>query len=212
MPLLVETIRADDGQFDDLSPHVDRIERSRSALFGEVAPLNLPDELSRVSESIGAGRWKVRVLYDLEIRSIEAEVYRPKPYASAALVDGGAVNYQYKTAERPELDALTRQAVSMGGDTALIIKAGRITDFSYANAAFFDGKFWWTPREPLLRGTRRDRLLAEGRILETDITPEDLKGYIIVSPINAMLELGEVLMETTSIIHQTEGINELEQP
>lgn len=210
MPLLVETIRADDGRFDDLSPHVRRMERSRSALFGEVAPLNLQGALSSVSDSIAAGRWKVRVLYDTELRGIETEIYVPKPYGSAALVDGGNVNYDYKTAERPELDALTRRAEASGADTALIIKAGRITDFSYANAAFFDGSSWWTPRIPLLLGTRRDRLLAAGRILETEINPADLNRYTIVSPINAMLDLGEVIMETTSIIRLTDRPDEQE--
>lgn len=210
MPLLVEAIRADDGRFDDLSPHVERMERSRSALFGDLAPLNLQAALGSVSDSIGAGCWKVRVLYDRELRGIETALYVPKPYRSAALVDGGTVDYSYKTAERPELDILTRRAETSGADTALIIKAGRITDFSYANAAFFDGSSWWTPREPLLSGTRRERLLAVGRILETDITPDDLERFIFVSPINAMLDLGEIMMETTSIIDLTEEISELE--
>lgn len=211
MPLLVETIRADDGRYDDLSPHENRMERSRSALYGKLAPLKLEAALQTFSDSIGEGRWKVRVLYDMEIRSIEAAVYVPKSYTSAALVDGGDVNYILKTVERPELDILTRRAESLGGDTALIIKAGKITDFSYANAVFFDGSSWWTPRRPLLLGTRRERLLAAGRILQADISPEDLDRFTHACPINAMLELGELMMETASIIRLTDRTGELEQ-
>lgn len=199
MPLLVETIRADDGRFDSLEPHILRMARCRRALFGEEAPLNLEGALKGASSATGAGRWKVRVLYDTEIRRVEASLYNPKQYRSAALVEGGAVSYSCKTVERPELDALTRRAESLGTDTALIVRNGQITDFSYANAAFFDGEFWWTPSEPLLQGTRRARLLAGEKIREARITPADLDCYIYVSPINAMLELGEVIMNTAFI-------------
>jgi 4-amino-4-deoxychorismate lyase len=199
MPLLVETIRADDGLFEDPGPHLERMARSRSALFGAEAPLNLRGALEQVSTSIGEGRWKLRVLYDTEIRRVEAALYVPKPYCSAALVDGGSIKYPHKTADRPELDKLTRRAVSAGAETALIVSGGRITDFSYANAAFFDGRLWWTPAQPLLPGTRRARLLTSGKILEANITPGNLDRYVSVSPINAMLDLGEVLMDIGSI-------------
>ena len=200
MPLLVETIRADDGRFDDLTPHIERMARSRRALFGIEAPLHLEGALERASAFIGEGRWKVRVLYDTEIRSVEAVPYKPKPCRSAALVDGGSVSYAHKTVDRPELDELTRRARAAGADTALIVSDGRITDFSYANAAFFDGRSWWTPDEPLLLGTRRARLLAAGILSTVALVPSDLDRFVSVSPINAMLELGEVTMDIGKII------------
>ena len=101
MPLLVEAIRADDGLFEDLGPHLERMARSRSALFGEEAPLNLKGALEKISSTIGEGRWKLRILYDTEIRRVEAAPYTPKPYRSAALVDGGSLKYEHKTADRP---------------------------------------------------------------------------------------------------------------
>jgi len=201
MPLLVETLRADDGGFDDLTPHIDRMIRSRRALFGLTNSLEsaLEEALEAASVSIGEGRWKIRVLYNSEIRHVEAAAYRPKPIRSAALVDGRGIFYTHKTADRQELDGLTRRAEEAGVDTALIVSNGQITDFPYANAAFFDGRLWWTPEEPLLMGTRRFRLLEAGLLHTRRISPGDLPEYISLCPINAMLELGEIMVDIGSI-------------
>jgi hypothetical protein len=128
--------------------------RSRRALFGIEAPIGLKGALERASAFIGEGRWKVRVLYDTEIRSVEAVPYKPKPCRSAALVDGGSVSYAHKTVDRPELDELTRRA----------------------------------------------RLLAAGILSTVALVPSDLDRFVSVSPINAMLELGEVTMDIGKII------------
>jgi 4-amino-4-deoxychorismate lyase len=197
MPLLVETIRADDGRFENLKYHHERMWQSRRTLFGLENSLesSLLELLDRSAGKIGSGRWKVRVLYDSEIRSLEAGAYQPKPLASAALVDGRGITYTFKTADRSELDEINQRAVEAGADTALIVSKGFITDFPYANAAFYDGRYWWTPEEPLLAGTRRARLLADGLIRPCRISPENLKKYISVSPVNAMLELGEIMVD-----------------
>ena len=157
MPLLVETIRADDGRFDDLTPHIERMARSRRALFGIEAPVGLEGALERASNSIGEGRWKVRVLYDTEIRSVEAAPYQPKPYGSAALVDGGSISYPYKTDDRPELDELTRRA------------------------------------------------RAAGILYTAALVPSDLDRFVLLSPINAMLELGEVTLDVRNILRTSYG-------
>jgi len=201
MPLLVETLRADDGRFSSLYPHLERMSRSRRALFGLAGSLEsaLEEALDAAAGSIGEGRWKIRVLYDSEIRRVEAAAYQPKPISSAALVDGRGISYAHKTADRRELDGLTRRAEEAGADTALIVSGGQITDFPYANTAFFDGRLWWTPEEPLLRGTRRSRLLEAGLLHTSRITPGDLSKYISLCPINAMLELGEIMVDIGSI-------------
>jgi len=203
MPLLVETIRSDNGRFNDLSPHIERMTRSRKVLFG-IESEDRPDDtlehaLIEASGLIGEGRWKLRVLYDREIRDVEAASYSPKQIKSAALVDGRGISYACKFVDRSELEDLDRRSRAVGADTAIIVLSGRITDFSYANAAFYDGESWWTPAEPLLRGTRRSRLIEAGLIKTTVLTPADLDRFISVSPINAMLELGEIMVDIGSI-------------
>lgn len=199
MPLLVESLKAENGLFDDLTPHIRRMKRSCNELFGIESP-DLEETLEDCAGDIGTGIWKIRVLYDQKIRDVQAAVYQPRRYLSAALIDGGDVEYRNKMAGRPVLDTLTARAVESGCDAALIVKNGLITDFSYANAAFYDGRNWWTPDRPLLEGTRRYRLLEAGVLRTASIRPADLASFISVSPINAMLDLGQVSLETENIV------------
>ena len=203
MSLLIETIRADDGRFEELSPHCERMNRTGRVLFGtdkRIRPgAGLEAALQKATGSIGEGRWKIRVLYDSIIRRVDVAAYYPRMIGSAALVDGRGIEYSFKYADRSGLRDLERRAELSGADSALIVSEGRITDFTYANAAFFDGRFWWTPVEPLLYGTRRSRLLESGVIMTEQITCDDLSNYVSVSPVNAMLELGEIMIDIKSI-------------
>ena len=58
-------------------------------------------------------------------------------------------------------------------DDVIIVRNGLITDSSYANLIFFDGREWITPKVPLLEGTCRARLLASGKIKTGNI------GYLL---------------------------------
>ena len=204
MPLLIESLRAEDGRFEPLWPHEERMNRSRRELFGIREPFVLAERMEEHRDKFGPGLWKVRILYEKEIRAVEATPYTPRFYGSAALVDGSGVKYAYKAAERSALDALTEKAVRLGADTALIVADGFLTDFSYANAVFFDGDEWFTPARPLLMGTRRARLLSEGRIKEAALRPAELGGFIACGPINAMLDLEAVVMDIGSIVNQSD--------
>ncbi len=76
-------------------------------------------------------------------------------------------------------------------DDILIVKNGIITDTSFSNIAFFDGKQWKTPKSPLLKGTCRERLLCEQKIFEKDINLNDLSNYKCYKLINAMRDLSD---------------------
>lgn len=69
----------------------------------------------------------------------------------------------------------------------LIVRRGLLTDTSIANIALFDGKDWFTPKLPLLRGTCRTALIDNGIIKEKDIRPEELSSYSFVRLFNAMI-------------------------
>lgn len=68
-----------------------------------------------------------------------------------------------------------------------------ITDTSYSNVAFFDGRKYVTPDTFLLNGTRRQYLLGAGVLTERRITPSDLGGFERVVLINAMLGIEDDL-------------------
>ena len=84
-------------------------------------------------------------------------------------------------------------------DEVIIVKDGYITDTSYTNLCFFDGTTWFTPDTPLLPGTMRQRLLDQGIIKEKSIPLSDLNKYQSISLINAMMDLGELVIPVSKI-------------
>ena len=78
-----------------------------------------------------------------------------------------------------------------GTDEIIFVDKGLIKDASYANLALFDGVNWFTPKIPLLLGTRRAALLEDGIINEKEISLADLHKYKQVKFINAMMSWEE---------------------
>ena len=129
--------------------------------------------------------------------------YIRKNIETLAIVESNTVDYTWKSTNRDELTLLRAQATSYA-DEVIIIKNGYVTDTSYTNICFFDGKEWFTPDTPLLRGTMRKFLLDKGVIRETKIQKTDIRHFQKVSLINAMMELGEIIIPTENI----KGIDE----
>ena len=76
-------------------------------------------------------------------------------------------------------------------DDVLIIKNGLVTDASYSNILFFDGKQIVTPSTPLLEGTCRARLLATNRIVEKSISVDELQNFESFQLVNALNDFDE---------------------
>jgi 4-amino-4-deoxychorismate lyase len=97
-------------------------------------------------------------------------------------------------------DTLNRLVERKGqADEILIIKNGLITDTSIANVAFLDkDDHWITPATPLLKGTTRERLLSENRIVEAEIKLADLPKFTQMAMLNAMV--GFYLIEDFKLI------------
>ena len=199
MPLLVESICAEDGRFHALELHKERMKRSCRELWGREAP-GLTEALEKM-EPTGPGIWKVRVLYRHDVEGIESAPYTPAPFKSAALIDGAGISYRHKTVDKTRLNEAASRAHSLGADAALLVKNGLICDFTYANAVFHDGLHWYTPAQPLLQGTRRQGLLNAGLIRTADIKPADLGDFKTFGPINALLDLGQLFLNMEYMIN-----------
>ena len=72
-------------------------------------------------------------------------------------------------------------------DDIIIEKKGFITDTSIANLAFYDGEQWFTPKNPLLEGTMRAKLLDEGFLQTREIKRSEISHYTKVALMNAMI-------------------------
>lgn len=193
MKKFIETIRFEDGKFQLLSYHQARINQTFVSFFTKQPSLYLKDVLPAFSDS---GKHKFRIEYDATSYFIERTTYRPKQITSMRAVAVN-INYNFKFANR---SALLNPLKESKTDEIIIIKNGLITDSSCSNLAFFDGAVWWTPKQPLLAGVRRAKLLAEGKIRTTTIQVTDLRKYEKISLINAMLDLGELIILREQIL------------
>jgi len=179
MCLLIESIRLKNNKLINIPLHNERMDRSRRELFGCDDTINLLDIIHLEKEY--QGLHKVRVTYDKIIHKIEIDPYQRRKVIKLKIVTDNNIDYTYKYADKT---MLTKHLTEEGYDV-LISKNGKITDTSFSNVALFDGKFWYTPAHPLLKGTMRSFLINNGKIIENVILTTDLKKFSKIRLINA---------------------------
>ena len=192
----VETICVKDGVARNLRYHVERMNRTIREFFPDMAMVTEADLLGDIP--LVDGLQKARVVYDE--RGIVERSFAPytmRNIQRIAVVEDDSISYAWKSTDRSMLIKQREKAPAY--DEVIIVKEGCITDTSYTNLCFFDGKEWFTPDTPLLPGTMRQALLDQGRIKEKRIRIEDLPQYQSVSLINAMMTLGDMVMEMKRI-------------
>jgi len=193
----IETLCVRYGQVQHIEYHQARVDRSRQEVLKTNRPLAL-DQLLIIPKEWKTTAWiKCRIVYSTDIEEITFSEYIPRAVHSLQLVTHNTIQYNYKFADRHLINHLFAQR--QGCDDILMVKNGLITDTSYSNVAFYDGQQWFTPKQPLLPGTSRARLLHQGRLQEAKITVSDLHQFESCSLVNAMLPLGECLIEIGNI-------------
>ena len=196
---LFETIRIENGQPLHLRWHEERMRKPglmiRDPRAGNLEPgigLRLLDSglwlksIIKVPENMQTGIVKCNVIYGQEILEISFRPNIKRPVRSLKLVYTESFDYHLKYSDRTGLEELfARRGLC---DDIIIVNGGLITDSSISNLVFYDGSMWYTPAHPLLEGTCRARLIAQGKIIPLDIRPEDLHHYRGCKLINAMRE------------------------
>jgi 4-amino-4-deoxychorismate lyase len=195
--LFLETIHIRDGRPLNIQAHQERFDATRRQFFAGVAAIDLETWLQAVVAGT-TGRNRCSLVYERDIQKTEVVPYVPRIIRSLTLVEGGDIDYSFKYSDRTRL--ITLLELRGAADEIIIVKDGGITDTSYSNLVFLKDGTWYTPATPLLKGTRRQLLLDEGRIREEIIMAKDLAEYSEVGLINAMLDLGEIRIETKYII------------
>ncbi|MGC9151477.1 MAG: aminotransferase class IV [Microbacter sp.] len=181
----IETIRVENKAFLHLELHEERLNRTRRAFFGNVPFINLK-ELIQLPESLNQSIYKCRIVYGSSIELVTFEPYMIKKIDSLQLIMDDAIDYSFKYEDRSRLNQHLKHTTA---DDIIVVKNGFITDTSFSNITFFDGRKWLTPTTYLLNGTQRSRLLQQNAMIEAEIRPSDLKHFKFVKLINAMLDL-----------------------
>jgi 4-amino-4-deoxychorismate lyase len=184
----IETIKLMNGVLENLSWHQIRFERTRRETLGLRKHPAL-EQVITIPGGLERGLYKCRVVYGKTIERIEFEPHEKRVVNSLKLVVSETISYGYKFASRSDLDTLYQMRGDC--DDILIVKNGCLTDSYYANVVLWDGARWTTPDTPLLPGTMRASLLANGLITEKHILAEHLDQYEKARLINAMNHLRE---------------------
>ncbi|CAA6810249.1 MAG: Aminodeoxychorismate lyase (EC [uncultured Sulfurovum sp.] len=178
--LLFETIKIDEGKIFNLSYHQERMDESRKKLFLTQNTIHLKDHIHPPKK----GLYKCRIVYAENIYSIEYIPYKKKQVHSLKIVSS-PIKYEHKYVDRKTINNLL--SVCNDADDILIEHNGYICDTSIANIAFFDGKRWYTPEKPLLKGTMRAKLIDEGLLKTKKIKSSEIGNYTQVALMNAMI-------------------------
>ncbi len=180
---LIETIQIFDGQPQHLPYHQHRFEASYFKVYKTLTNIKL-DEVIQVPETYRQGLVKLRFLYNQTDCFCQYDLYTPKDINNIKLIYNDDIQYDIKWVNRTQLNLLKQQKGT--ADDILIVKNQRVTDTSFTNIIFYDGKRWFTPKYPLLHGTTRARLLNKKIIEAKDIFVDDLKHFTHYKLINAM--------------------------
>ena len=179
---LLETIKVENGQFNNIGYHNKRMNEARSAIFGEQKKLRLEKEI-RLPPQVTTGLYRCRVIYRKTIENVEFLTVCPRLFNSLKIVRDPQISYPFKFEDRSSLDRLSCQKGS--ADEIIIIKNHLVTDCSIGNMVFYDGTTWFTPDSPLLKGTQRQFLLDHQLIRERKISEKDIFSYKKAGLINA---------------------------
>jgi 4-amino-4-deoxychorismate lyase len=187
MCLLFETIKVQNRKFHNIEMHSRRAANSRRILFGIEDQFDLREVVS-LPDDLDDGLYKCRIVYAQTVQKVEFLHYIPKRIRTLRLVLDDTIQYDHKYLDRSCFEKLL---LSAQADDILIVRHGFVTDTSFANVAFYDGKNWVTPAHPLFRGSRRQILLENGKIHEAEVGQKDLQQFAHAALINAMLDLGD---------------------
>lgn len=194
----IETIRIDNGEIRNLPYHNKRLNETRSHFWPGSPQLQLEDYIKPVWD---AGIFKARVVYgETDIEDVSYSAYSIRRVQSLAIIQSDIIDYTYKSTDREALNYLFAQRGAC--DDILIVKQGLLTDTSITNIALYDGNYWHTPKQPLLRGTKRAQLLEESILQENEIRLEDLSAFSTIRLFNAMIDWGELELPI-NVLHST---------
>lgn len=180
--MFIETIRIENGKIKNLILHNNRIIKTQSYFYKKFNPINLK-EIIKIPKLLLNNILKCKITYDHKLINIEYSKYIIRKINSLAIINNNLVSYDYKFYNRNHLIKLIQKK----HDNILIIKNSYVTDTSFSNIVFYDGKDYFTPTTYLLNGTQRQFLLQKKIIKEKIIKEKDIKNFKEAFLINAML-------------------------
>ena len=180
---LFESIRIKKGKAQLVALHQERMEKSLQ-LLGKKLEFSLINCVEKQSFDINK-IYKLRLSYNEKDYSVDISEYKQRKIERLHIIEDNSIDYSLKYSNRTAINKLMMKRGS--ADDIIIVKNNKITDTSFSNLIFFDGKTWHTPKNPLLKGVMRKHLLENGIIHEEIIHSEEISAFESFMLINAML-------------------------
>ena len=182
----LETICIENGLLKNLPYHQKRVNETFESIYPDQLPFDLSEALSKQNIP-SSGIYRLRVIYEEQIKSIEFIPYQEKKIVSFKIINTGEFDYGFKWADRSYFEHTLIEYKEV--DEVIFELDGKIQDCTIANLAFLKNGIWYTPKNPLHWGTTRARLIDENKIQETDIFLDELSSYSHICLINVFREL-----------------------
>jgi len=182
MSLFFETIRVQSGTVYNLDLHNKRLNYTIEQNFGIKSSIDLKDFISPPKDS---RLYRCKVIYDKEIKSVDFYPYTPKNIQSFKIIRSD-IKYDYKYADRYTIDSLFEKR----GDCDEILIAdeeGFLKDTSIANIALKIDGIWYTPKNPLLKGTMREKHIKDNILKLSRLNIQDIQKLESFAIMNAMI-------------------------
>ncbi|QZE13650.1 aminotransferase class IV [Halosquirtibacter laminarini] len=183
MCLFIETICVSDGKVKALEYHQQRLNRTLQ-YFYPIAAIDLKAFTDSLDLPM-SGTYRLTITYGRDVIDYKMVPYNIRSIERFVCVEAPDIRYDFKYENRDALN-LCRDLVGEN-EEPILIQNGLVTDTTYTNLIFYRDGRWFTPKEPLLKGTQRQFLLEQKLIETCDIYQHDLHLYEKFRPINAMM-------------------------
>jgi len=185
MSLFFETLLIKDQKINNLIYHNARLNETIKRNFNIESDI----DLAKIVKIDSHKAHRCKVIYDKDIQDIQLFPLIKREFKTFKLIHSD-IEYNFKYLNRSYLENLYKQREDC--DDIIIVKDNLITDTTIANIAYFDGKDWFTPKTPLLKGSMRAYLLKNKLLLEKDVKIEDIKNAKKIAIMNAIIGFYEI--------------------
>lgn len=188
MKLFSEVIKVQNKEFQNLDYHQARVDYTTT--HHQLNPINLDDLYAHLPSDLDDDIYKCRITYSDKIESFSLTPYTIANIGTLEFIQCDVVSYPFKFEDRTLINSLKE---SSAADEVIIVKNNKITDASIYNLVFEVGKLRMTPKDCLLKGTKRQELLDKKLITEESLTLQDIQLFAKIYFINAMVGLEDNL-------------------
>ena len=178
-----ESISLRKARIENLEEHQHRVDRTFYKFYPNKKVLQLKEFLSKM-ELPEQGHYKLKISYHYDHQLCQFQRYEAQKFENFILIHSNELNYNFKFTDRQLIEHYKRNLKP--NEEIIMLKNNFITDASFANLIFYDGKKWWTPTSYLLPGTMRSALLKQNKIQEAEINIHDLARFEKFALINAL--------------------------